>query len=121
MTTHPSLGGSRKIQSPDLHNLNTPNYMGANGTTSAQKMWWVANHMSGGGDHTGNSPFPLLPDRMGGEIMESNDTTTSTVYIFVPPTTFTHWGSYYEGQFAAHPEWYSLLHQPQRKDARVSE
>ena len=89
---------------------------GINGTTDAQKLWWVANHMNGGGDHTGNTPYPLLPDYMGGEVMLSNDTTTSTVYTLVPPVTFQHWGSFYEGQFDQHPEWYSLLHKPQLKD-----
>ena len=66
--------------------------------------------------HVDQTGFPLLPEAMGGEVMLSNDTTTSTVYIFVPPNTFQHWGSFYSGQFPAHPEWYSLLHVPQAKD-----
>ena len=57
-----------------------PNYRGLNGTTEKQKMWWVANHLNGGGDYTGNTPFPRLPDYMGGEVMLANDTTTSTVF-----------------------------------------
>ena len=50
----PTISRSRKIEAPDLHTLEMPNPAGANGTTDAQKLWWVANHLNGGGDHTGN-------------------------------------------------------------------
>ena len=46
---------------------------------------------------------------MGGQMMFSNDTCTGSIYALVPPTSTLHKGSVNHGQFASHPEWYSLL------------
>jgi hypothetical protein len=75
----------------------------------ATDRWWVANHMNGGGDRTGNYISTVIPFEMGGQLMFSNDTCTSSIFSLVPPVTSIHKGSYDVGQYDAHPEWFSLL------------
>lgn len=77
--------------------------------TSATKYWWVANHMNGGGDRTGNFISTVISSEMGGQYMFSNDTCTSSIFSLVPPISTVHKGSVNHGQFDAHPEWYALL------------
>lgn len=79
----------------------------------------MQNHQNGGGDRTGNYISTVIPFEMGGQLMYSNDTTTSTIFSLVPPTTTIHKGSYNVGQFDAHPEWFSLL--PKKPAAETSD
>lgn len=69
----------------------------------------VTNHMNGGGDRTGNFISPVIPFEMGGQMMFSNDSCTSSIFSLVPPVSTVHKGSVNQGQFDANPEWYSLL------------
>ena len=101
LTTRPTFD-YRGVQS---HNLLDQSV----GTETAIDYWWVTNHQNGGGDRTGNFISTVISDEMGGQIMFSNDTATSTIYSLVPPLTTVHKGSYNTGQFDAHPEWYSFL------------
>lgn len=72
--------------------------------------WAVQNHQNGGGDRTGNFVPQIIPPQMGGAVMFSNDTTTSTVFALVPPLDGRGGdGAIYVGQYDAHPEYYSLL------------
>ena len=57
------------------------------GAPTAADMWWVQNHLNGGGDRTGNYLSTVIPFEMGGQLMFSNDSCTSTIYTFVPPVT----------------------------------
>ena len=53
----------------------------AAGCYGRRRYWWVANHQNGGGDRTGNF-IPLVQAwSMGGSVMYSNDTCTSSVSV----------------------------------------
>lgn len=87
----------------------------ANDQATPQR-WHVANHVNGGGDRTGNFIPTVIPEAMGGMMMYSNDTCTSSVYALVPPLTSVQHHTNHcqgdctiDGHYHNHPEWYSLL------------
>ena len=109
----PSCAGLKTVPSFDyrsisIHNLLDPCATGCSKPTAADT-WWVQNHQNGGGDRTGNYISTVIPFEMGGQVMFSNDTCTSSIFTLVPPTTTTHKGAHNIGQFNMHPEWFSLL------------
>ena len=119
----PSCAGLKTAPSFDyrsvsIHNLLDSCAAGCPKPTAAD-VWWVQNHQNGGGDRTGNYISTVIPFEMGGQLMYSNDTCTSSIFSLVPPTTAIHKGSYNVGQFDAHPEWYSLL--PKQPAAQTSD